>query len=205
MTHKTTFPFFTVYETRNLVNDKIYVGVHGTEDPYDDYLGSGAHFKRAVKKYGLENFQKKLILVTDSREDAYWLEGQIVTPEFCKRKNTYNIKLGGSGGWEYVNEYFNKGKIVSEQTRQKMSISGKKKIGPKNPFYGKSHTIENKQRISLEKSRPLIDDTGTYHQSVSIAAKHFNCCRETIRRRIKQGLYSYSQPEESLHQYTHIY
>jgi len=31
------------------------------------------------------------------------LEKYVVTPEFCARKDTYNINVGGDGGWSYVN------------------------------------------------------------------------------------------------------
>ena len=32
------------------------------------------------------------------------LERMVVTPEFCAREDTYNINVGGDGGWSYVNE-----------------------------------------------------------------------------------------------------
>jgi len=31
------------------------------------------------------------------------LEHCVVTPEFCKREDVYNIMEGGDGGWSYVN------------------------------------------------------------------------------------------------------
>lgn len=32
------------------------------------------------------------------------LEKMVVTEEFCKRDDVYNIKVGGDGGWDYVNK-----------------------------------------------------------------------------------------------------
>lgn len=34
---------YIVYQTINTVNNKIYIGVHGTEDPetFDGYIGNG--------------------------------------------------------------------------------------------------------------------------------------------------------------------
>ena len=32
------------------------------------------------------------------------LEKMVVTEEFCKRDDVYNIKIGGDGGWDYVNK-----------------------------------------------------------------------------------------------------
>ena len=31
------------------------------------------------------------------------LEKMVVTEEFCAREDVYNIKVGGEGGWEYIN------------------------------------------------------------------------------------------------------
>ena len=53
--------FYTVYKTTNLINSKIYVGLHVTSNLEDDYLGSGSQLKSAVKKYGKENFKRETL------------------------------------------------------------------------------------------------------------------------------------------------
>ena len=45
-----------IYKTTNLINGKIYIGQHTTDNINDRYLGSGVYFLRAVKKYGKKNF-----------------------------------------------------------------------------------------------------------------------------------------------------
>ncbi len=66
-----------IYITHNKVNGKIYIGQH--KGNYDEnYLGSGALIKKAVAKYGIENFENHIIDYTFSREDAnekevYWI------------------------------------------------------------------------------------------------------------------------------------
>ena len=123
---------YIVYETTNLVNNKIYVGVHQTENPdvFDGYIGNGifinqAHtyenptraFQFAVKKYGTKNFRRKTLAVFDNENDAYKLEEQIVTKEFILRKDVYNVKVGGSGGASYyvkVYQFDLKGNLVKE-------------------------------------------------------------------------------------------
>ena len=95
--------FYTVYKVTNLVNDKIYVGLHVTKDLDDDYLGSGKQIQAAVKKYGRENFKKEYIKICETPEEMYNLEAEIVNEAFVKRTDTYNMKTGGTGSWSHVN------------------------------------------------------------------------------------------------------
>lgn len=101
---------YIVYLTTNVVNNKIYIGVHGTENPeiFDGYLGNSVYinnpssyskretpFQCAVAKYGPKNFIRKVLKVFNTEEDALDLERQLVCPEFIRRNDTYNITLGG--------------------------------------------------------------------------------------------------------------
>ena len=108
---------YYVYKIINNINNKIYVGVHGTNNFNDEYFGSGNIIKNAVKKYGVENFTKKMLYCTEFEHLAYKAEVLLVTEEFVKRKDTYNIKPGGKGGWKHVNENY---------PAEKRKISGKK-------------------------------------------------------------------------------
>lgn len=93
--------FYTVYKTTNLVNGKIYVGLHVTKDLNDEYLGSGKQIQAAVKKYGRDNFKREYIKICATPEEMYNLEAEIVNEEFVKRTDTYNMKTGGIGGWDH--------------------------------------------------------------------------------------------------------
>jgi hypothetical protein len=95
--------FYTVYKTTNLVNGKIYVGLHVTKDLNDEYLGSGKQIQAAVKKYGRNNFKREYIKICETPEEMYELEADIVNEDFVKRSNTYNMKTGGIGGWDHWN------------------------------------------------------------------------------------------------------
>jgi len=102
---------YIVYLTTNIVNNKIYIGVHKTENPYtfDGYLGCGVKindrstyrychtpFEAAVNKYGPSKFIRKTLRVFNSLEEALKLEKYLVDEEFISRKDTYNIALGGN-------------------------------------------------------------------------------------------------------------
>ncbi len=89
--------YYTVYKTTNLVNDKIYVGAHKTENPYDRYLGSNLPLKRAIKKYGRKNFKKEIIKFCNSEEEMFECEANIVNENFIAREDTYNLIEGGKG------------------------------------------------------------------------------------------------------------
>lgn len=100
---------YIVYQTVNKLNNKIYIGVHGTEiDSFDGYLGNGINiyrpatylhpktpFQYAVKKYGVKNFIRTTIKEFDNENDAYNLEAKLVNEDFLRRDDVYNLALGG--------------------------------------------------------------------------------------------------------------
>ena len=101
---------YIVYKTTNLINGKIYVGVHRTNpDIFDGYIGCGVTnkdqkkkvkgFPNAVSKYGYSNFKRETLFVFPDTEqgmlDAYKKEEEIVNLEFIKSPRTYNLALGG--------------------------------------------------------------------------------------------------------------
>lgn len=115
--------FYYLYEIKNNVNNKVYVGVHKTDNLDDGYMGSGKILLEAIKKYGIENFSKKILEIFETQEEMYLREKEIVTSEFLAREDTYNLRRGGQGGFDYINS------------------SGIKKMG------GKSHSDITKKKL----------------------------------------------------------
>jgi len=95
---------YTVYQITNIINDKIYIGMHQTLDIDDDYMGSSEVLRKAYKKYGIENFTKQILYTFDSEQDMLDKEAEIVNEDFVKRIDTYNIKEGGIGRWNHIND-----------------------------------------------------------------------------------------------------
>jgi hypothetical protein len=95
---------YYLYEIKNTINNKIYVGVHQTTDINDKYMGSGTVINNAYKKYGKDLFVKTILEYFDNREDMIRREIEIVNEEFLARSDTYNVRRGGTGGFDYINK-----------------------------------------------------------------------------------------------------
>lgn len=103
--------YWIVYQTTNLINNKIYIGVHKTKNPheFDGYIGNGCyvnqpntymyaktHFQAALKKYGVKNFKRITLQIFNNEEEAYAEEARLVDKDFLSRSDVYNMVLGGN-------------------------------------------------------------------------------------------------------------
>lgn len=101
--------FYILYKTVNIVNGKEYIGIHKTTDINDGYIGNGVKnqvtadyknntpFKRAVKKYGYDNFKRTILKFCRNYKELEEEEAKLVTYEYINQKNTYNAQIGGRG------------------------------------------------------------------------------------------------------------
>jgi len=122
---------YIVYCTTNLVNNKIYIGVHKTENPdkFDGYIGCGIKItmpstymnpktalQYAVKKYGTKNFNRVILFIYDNAKDAYEKEKEIVNEDFIKQDTNYNMILGGGTErpTEPIYQFDNDGNLVKK-------------------------------------------------------------------------------------------
>jgi hypothetical protein len=104
---KPSHKYIYVYQTINKINGKSYVGLHSTNNLNDGYIGCGifsqAHakstsvFHNAVRKYGYASFNRHILSFYDTYQEAIDEERFIVDEKWVKRKDTYNMALGGAG------------------------------------------------------------------------------------------------------------
>lgn len=122
---------YLIYKITNKINGKFYIGKHKTDDLNDGYMGSGILIKKAIKKYGVENFTKEILFDVYGPDLMDFLEEAIVDEAFIARPDTYNMAPGGQGGAVC-------GKHLSEEHRKKVSEANK----------GKRRSEEAKRKVS---------------------------------------------------------
>jgi len=124
-----------IYKITNTINGKYYIGRHSTNSIDDGYMGSGIGLKNAIKKYGIDNFNKEIIIFTEDSISLWELEKQIVNEQVVKDKMSYNMSYGGKHYLYALKEY------DKEAFRKHQSEAGKKGA---NSFYSKMTTEEKK-------------------------------------------------------------
>jgi hypothetical protein len=163
--------YYIVYKTTNRINGRTYIGCHKTVNLKDGYLGSGIAFKLALKKYGVENFEREILEIFDNSEDMFEREYQLVDH---LSEYTYNLIEGGSrldytnvngdnAGARYINSNglnntSNQYRISSDKIKSDPGyaewFSSRVKEGQKNSDYipgsfrGKTHSVKTKDKMS---------------------------------------------------------
>lgn len=94
-----TKKYHYIYEIVNTVNGKRYIGKRSCDTPIyeDNYLGSGSELKKDIKKYNKKNFEKRILAICSSSEDAHAVERfYIKNRNAVEDSDYYNIATGTS-------------------------------------------------------------------------------------------------------------
>lgn len=128
--------FGYIYKTTNLLNNKIYIGKKHSNEFIESYFGSGKLIKRAIEKYGIENFKVEMIDTANSLEELNQKEQYYIEMNNSIYKNGlgYNVSQGGDGGYLLYG--------ADEETINKFKQKCRENsIGDKNPNYGNGDKI----------------------------------------------------------------
>lgn len=179
-----------IYRIKNLINGKMYIGQTSKLYVNDRWAqhrcsaraGKSGYLYNAIRKYGEENFEFKVLLHNIPIDKLDFYEQLWIKKFNTRNPNGYNLTDGGEGtrglvpwdkGIKRSKEDVEKMKAhftpeVREKMRQRMSgennpmygrrgelnpLFGNRRYGEDNPFYGKHHTKETKTILSEYKSR----------------------------------------------------
>ena len=130
---------YIVYKTINLVNEKYYIGKHKLVGcSFDGYFGSSEVVNNAIKKYGIESFQRITLCEFDNEEECYLAEEKLLGDLWKTDKKCYNKQPGGKG-FSSGNNHYTQGNGFSKSHKENLKIARKKRA---------PHSKETRQKMS---------------------------------------------------------
>ena len=175
---------YTVYKHVNKINGKVYVGL--TNNVKRRWRNSGyfykgsPYFKHAIDKYGWDNFEHEILFEHLTEEEAKQKETEMVL-YYRSNEPDYGYNLTNGGDLNVPNE-----EVRQKISKSKSNMTGEqlqhvkeaaqlreqkyKQQGRKNPFYGKTHTKETREKLS--KSNWYNKDPEKF---MEMHKNHLNC------------------------------
>jgi len=159
-----------IYKIENLINNKTYIGqsrnIKQRIYTHRYELNNNKHknqvLQRAWDKYGKDNFKFEIIEECEIDNLNVLERKWIVYYDSYKDNNGYNLDFGG-----------NANKEMSQETKDKISLNHSDINGENNPFYGKQHSEETKQKISnANKGRKMSKESIEINRLKHIGGKH---------------------------------
>lgn len=154
-----------IYMTRNKINGKLYIGQHKRTMDITDiddswYLGSGKLLKKAIQKYGEENFERTILYECKSADELNYMEEVFIGYyNAVDDEQFYNIAKGGSGtgGLKFSEESIEKMRKSHIGQSRPMSEEQKKKLSE----IAKNRSEEIRRKYS-EARKKYIAEHGTW-------------------------------------------
>jgi len=151
-----------VYQVTNKINGKRYIGQHVGEDlllywskttyfALHGYQGKRLLY-RAIRKYGVSNFEIKPLVIVGTKEELDLYErGLIKAFETMNPGKGYNITAGGGGSFGVVPDEETRAKMSKSRTGLKMPDSHKQKLSERsigNKYaLGRKMTADNHAKL----------------------------------------------------------
>lgn len=158
---------YCVYIHTNKINGKKYIGqtING-EDPNKRWKnGFGyehqKYFYNAIQKYGWDNFDHEVVASNLTKEQADNIEKRLIKEFDTKNRDCgYNLTDGGDGAT---------GVYYTEEMRHNISVAQKNRFSKSgkdgHPMYGKKHSDEAKEKVSIALKKNWSDENYRKHMS----------------------------------------
>lgn len=165
-----------VYKIENKINNKVYIGQSiKSINESKSYYGSGKLIQYAINKYGIDNFEKTILIECDSRAELDTWEIHYID-EYNSIEYGYNISSGGNGG--------NLGEVVNGKISN--TIKSMWKCGHYDDvdfpgWAGYTHTDESKSKISKSQTGEL-----GYWYGTKLTSEHKNKISEGTKQAFKR-------------------
>ena len=158
-------------------NNKRYIGIT-SQKPNRRWRNGKAYkknsyFTNAIKKYGWDNFEHIIICKGLAKEEAKWLEEELIREfDTTNKDKGYNITKGGDivdnplSGENHPNF----GKPMPQEQRDKLSkirIENGIAKGENNPMFGKHHSEETINKISETKNNKTEEEKNIINNKIS--------------------------------------
>lgn len=181
-----------VYKIKNRVNGKEYIGqtVKNIYERFNEHCHGSSNcvlLKKAIRKYGKENFEIELVQQCETLEDLDLKEEEAIRRFNSLAPNGYNLMTGGASPRhnDLTKEKMSntrKGKHPFWATEASRSEESRIKRG--NSIRGQKRSLETKLKMKQAVDiicKPIKDQHGKIYRSATDAAKELKLNRANIQ------------------------
>lgn len=190
--------YYYTYKITHKESGRYYIGARSSkvEPNNDKYMGSGKLIRQAIKKYGMDAFEKAILNTYETFDEAFKAEclylDNYLTDPLC-----YNIAPGGKGGdrfstHENKEQYRQRLKKSRSKHLSTLTKNDKQRLYASKGFLGKNHTEQtnDKNRVAHAKfTYTLISPLNEQFITISLNefCKHHNLNRDILMKYIGKG------------------